>query len=436
MNAERFAAQAGAFRRGALRVAEWSIATAETSRLSLQTRDGQTGNAHAPLLLAETVTASYVVVWSDGLVSRGTLERRQLEADLDRSLGAARDAAYDDEDAARVSGPATLPDVRLHDEAVASVAAGAAAPLLERLDVARRRVEEAGARTWSASVSATETRSRVTTSRGVDATGRATLLSWYVGVNGEIGCARSWRALEPVDDVESRVARVLRTARLLDVPAPRFEGGERPVLLHPDVVEELVLETLLHQISGSTIAHGEGWFGPDDLRTRAPVLREDLTLRVDPLLPMRSGSYRITAEGIPAGRCTYIESGRLERPVAGLKYARRLGIEPTPVPSGMDALFLEGPAPPIRLEEAWCQAEGGGLVLNVLGVHTLDAASGDFSLAAPQVLLIRDGRPVGRFRATLAGNLRSILRRDDLRLVSFDGEHTPGLLFPCRLDPK
>jgi len=71
----------------------------------------------------------------------------------------------------------------------------------------------------------------------------------------------------------------------------------------------------------------------------------------------------------------------------------------------------------------------------VLGVHTQDATSGDFSLSAPQTLRIEEGSVRGRIRATISGNLFELLRRDDLRLVRFEGEHVPGLLVRCRIDP-
>ena len=69
----------------------------------------------------------------------------------------------------------------------------------------------------------------------------------------------------------------------------------------------------------------------------------------------------------------------------------------------------------------------------MLGVHTQDATSGDFSLAAPQALSIEKAQLGGRVRPTLSGNLFDSLRSDAMRLVRFEGFTTPGLLFECRL---
>ena len=198
-----------------------------------------------------------------------------------------------------------------------------------------------------------------------------------------------------------------------------------------------MLGVLLHNLSGSAVADDEGRFSRDAFGSEDPVLREDLTLRLDPLQPLRGGSYRFTAEGVPSGRITYLDRGRLRSPVLNRKYARRLGLAPTPIPFGMDALHFEGRAPLDR-EAALAEAAGGALILSVLGVHTQDFASGDFSLSAPQALAL-DGSPggyAGRLRCTISGNLFELLNDERTAFVDFPDEHVPGLLVHARLDPK
>jgi PmbA protein len=207
------------------------------------------------------------------------------------------------------------------------------------------------------------------------------------------------------------------------------------VLLAPRVVEAYVLGTLLENLNGPTVAHGEGHFRREEFGSGHAVLREDLGLRLDPLEPLRRGSYRFTSEGVPAAPCVFVERGRLLRPLLDLKYARRLGLAPTPLPLGLDTLHLEG-RESLTLPEAMLAADGGVLVLAVLGVHTQDNGSGDFSLAAPQALAIRGGAVGGRLRGTLSGNLFRVLVDDAMRLVAFEDEHTPGLLVRCRFDPQ
>ena len=423
------------YRSGGVRVRDFRIHATDAGRLALGVKDAHAGSPHAPLALKRGAGARFLVVWSDGPVSRGYLERTQVEDEPRRALEDARHAAYDDPDAARVVGPAEFPEVELHDGHTADAARGDTRALAGRLARLRQHIDAPGVRTWSGSFSFAEGRERVVTSAGLDASETSTSASWHVTLNGEAGAGHAARRVEPEAEFDARLGRLLDTARALLVAAEPFPGGRRPLILHPRVVEEYVLGTLLANLSGETVAHGEGRFRREDFDSGRPVLREDLGLRLDPLQPFRSGAYRFTAEGVPAARCTFIEAGRLVQPILDLKYAHRLGRPPTPLPLAADCLFLEGP-PVLSLEEALEGSRGGVLVLAVLGVHTQDSASGDFSLAAPQALRIDGARLGGKLRATISGNVFEVLRGERLALVRFEGEHTPGLAFDCRLDPR
>jgi len=256
-----------------------------------------------------------------------------------------------------------------------------------------------------------------------------------VTLDGEIGNGFSARAPESEADFEDRLDRLVQTALRLRVDAKPAAGGVLPVLLHPRVVEGYVLETVLANLGGAAVFHGEGHFRREDFGAARPVLREDLRIRLDPLEPLKSGSYRFTSEGLPAGAFTFIDRGRLMRPTLDLKYARRLGLPPTPLPYGVDTIHLEGPEP-FGLDAALEQMGDGVMILAVLGVHTQDSASGDFSLSAPQALRVTGGERTGRIRVTISGNLFDLLVDDRLKLVRFEGEHTPGLLLRCSVDPK
>jgi PmbA protein len=411
-------------------VQAWALAAAERRRLSLGVKDRQAGGVHAPMDLAESCGARYLLVWSDGKVSKGTLERRQLDAEAEGALVAARAHAYDDPDAAHVADPAPVPEVALHAPATAAMAAGDTALLASRLTEIRRRAEEAGIRTWSGSFSAAEATSRTLNSAGVDVVERSTTIGWHATFEGEFGEGHAARAPEDDPAFAARLKRLVETVRLLLAPEVPPPSGHRPVLLHPNVVEEYVLDTLLHNLDGAAVAHGEGAFVASQFGSGTPVLREDLSLRLDPLQPLRSGSYRISGEGVPARPEAFLEGGRLRTPVLDLKYARRLRRSPTALPYAMDAVAFEG-GPPLSLDHALGRC--ALLVLHVLGVHTQDPTSGDFSLSAPQSLAVGSGAFGGRVRATISGNLFEILRRDDTAFVRVPGETTPGLLVTCHV---
>ena len=106
------------------KVAGWSVHVAESTRLRLGVKDRRAGGVHAPLGLSDSRGARYLVIWDDDRVSRGYLERGQLEQDPAEILRWARAAAYRDPDAARVAEPAPVPDLPLFDETTAKSAGG------------------------------------------------------------------------------------------------------------------------------------------------------------------------------------------------------------------------------------------------------------------------------------------------------------------------
>lgn len=425
----------GSVRPDGRRIAAFTVYVAESRRASLGTKDRETGSPHAPLTLAESLNARYKLIWDDGRVSRGAMERKAVETAPEAVLTAARAASYVDPDAADVLGPDTFPDVAIHDAGIAAVAAGGVEVFADRLAAVRARVRSHGVRTWSGSMHAAEGTARVVTSAGLDVSGSGTSTGWSATFDGELGAGYGARSLEPMDEFERRLDRLVGFVLALREPAASRAGGVVPVLLHPDVVEDYVLGVLLYNLDGPQVAHGTGAFRKELFGSREAVFREDLTLRTDPLVPMAAGAYRFSQEGVPARACAYVEQGRLITPLLDLKYARRLGGRPSAFPAAMDTLFLECEKT-LDYQEALAVASGGGLVLSVLGVHTQDFTSGDFSLSAPQTLAIGPQGLAGRLRATISGNLFTLLRSPDVALVRFPGEHTPGILARCRLDPS
>lgn len=412
-------------------IERWSIYGTTSRRARLGTKDDRTGNAHAPMSFSEAAGARYLLVWDDGRISRGFVERCELEEDALAAVERTRATAFDDPDAARVAAPAPLPDVPLHDDGTAILAKGEIRPIAERFDHVRRCTAEGGFRTWSGSISAGYAEARLRTSSGVDFAGRGTSFGWYVGFDGVLGTGWSGRSPDAFDAFERRVEVLADRATALREPASAPAGGVVPVLLDPSVVEAFVIPATLHHFQGATVANGEGRFGREHFARRDAVFRDDLSVRVDPLLPLRAGSYRFTLEGVPAAPCTYLDRGCLVTPILDFKYARRLGREPTPVPHGTDALFLECDT---VVDEAAGRDAAAVWIFSVLGVHTQDFSSGDFSLSAPQGLRLGDGEFRGRLGGTISGNLFEVLRSPAMRFVRFEGEHTPGILAPIRFD--
>ena len=276
-------------------------------------------------------------------------------------------------------------------------------------------------------------RRRIVTSAGLDVTERATNDDgWHVTLRRR-DRRRPLRARAIEDEpLRRRGWTALIAAR---APAPAARARPRrtacvPVLLHPNVVEEYVLGTLLDNLDGASVAHGEGAFRREQFGSGRPVLREDLALRLDPLMPLRAGVLSVHGRGrsraAPARSSSAAASASRS---LDLKYARRLGLP-------ADARF---PTPWTRVvfEGARTALAAGGtglpaalLVLRVLGVHTQDPPAAT-SRCPRRRACARARRALGspRARHDLGQPVRSC-RRERHCFRGVRGRDTPGLLRP------
>jgi len=416
---------------GAMRVADWRVNWTWRQEVSAAIRDSEPLNVHAPLAVEESTAAGVLVQWADGRLSRRRVERAEA-AQPERFLEAALASAYEDSDGAVFVGPTTAPEVPLFVPETAAVAAGHLDPLAEVLSAARSVASSHGFRNLSGSVSAVHARSGVRTSRGCDLADEVTRFTWWFSFEGLASESDQRREPIPGSAVRERLAEPAdRVGRLLHDEANVLPGPV-PVLLHPNAAESFLFTYLLGNLEGDLVWNRRSAFRREQFDGGASVAREDLSVRLDPLVPFGAGSYHFTREGVVARKVDLIASGRLTTPILDLKYARRFGREPVPGPLGAESLvFASRPFP--SSEEAIGGLDRGLVVFSVLGLHTQDPTSGDFSVAAPQSLAIRAGRLGGRVRAALTGNFLQALHSPDMRLVRFPGQPMPGILLPAGL---
>ena len=107
---ERLLTALGSVRAADVGVRDWSVIFTRSRGMTLGVKDREVGNAHAPLTLHERSEAHYRLIWGDGRVSRGSLERRQLQENPTEALEISRAAAIDDPDAAWVLEPCAIPE--------------------------------------------------------------------------------------------------------------------------------------------------------------------------------------------------------------------------------------------------------------------------------------------------------------------------------------
>jgi len=196
-------------------------------------------------------------------------------------------------------------------------------------------------------------------------------------------------------------------------------SGKYPVLLHPEVAVDLLgivagmlsAEAVLKQRSLFTGKLGEVIASPlltliDDGRLVFPDGRAGL------------GTEPWDGEGLPTRRNVLLEKGILKTYLHTLKTAAEMGCDPTASAGrgtgsnpGVTTFNLFPEAGSQSPEALYRLAEGGVLITEIMGLHTVNPVSGDLSVGASG-LRIRDGVPCEAVdRLTFAGNLRDFLTR-------------------------
>jgi PmbA protein len=206
-----------------------------------------------------------------------------------------------------------------------------------------------------------------------------------------------------------------------------------PAILRNSVVTELV-DFVSSSFSAEEIDKGRSMLAG---KKGQKVFSEHITLIDDGLMPGGYGTSPFDGEGIPSAKTTLVDGGFVSGALYDSYYARKFGAEPT----GSAARGIKGP-PSISTTNFYMKAgkkkaskllEGipkGILITDLMGVHTANPVTGDFSLGASGIL-IENGkltRPVRGF--AVAGNVLELLRRvtdvgDDLRF--FGGTGAPSV---------
>ncbi len=196
-----------------------------------------------------------------------------------------------------------------------------------------------------------------------------------------------------------------------------------PAVLRNSVVAELI-EFLSPSFSAEQIDKGRSMLAG---KSGTLVFAEGVTLVDDGLLPGGYATAPFDAEGVPSRRTVLIDGGFVSGALYDGYYARKFGVEPTASavrgiksPPSIRFSNLSMRKGRVPASELVAGISSGVLITDLMGMHTANPVTGDFSLGASGIL-IEGGkltRPVKGF--AVAGNVLELFRKmtdigDDLR---------------------
>ncbi len=221
-------------------------------------------------------------------------------------------------------------------------------------------------------------------------------------------------------DVEDIARDVVFKATSLLNPSS-FDTKSLPVILFRESAA-MLLEAFSPMFLGDSLIKGKTLLKGKEGDSVGSKL---LTVVDDGTLQGGFSTYPYDAEGVPTGRKEVISEGVFKGFLHSLYTATKLGLKPTgnssrgdfrtQPTSGITNLYLEKGDK--SLEDMLSLGEVF-LVIDLMGLHTVDPISGEFSLGASGVLY-RGGKPYKTLRGvTIAGNILKLW--DDIEAVGED----------------
>ncbi len=226
---------------------------------------------------------------------------------------------------------------------------------------------------------------------------------------------RSWRNWEGLDPEGVGKQAGQQAAGLLG--AESLSTGRRSLLIPPGIAAGL-LEAAWKAWSAEMVQRGRSFLGG---REGTQIAAPGINLIDDGTLKEGLGTALVDDEGSPMQRTELVKDGKLTGLIYNIESARRANTSSTG--NGLRLEFQT--MPDVRPTNFWLlpgtqevkalknQAEGGLYLAEVMGLHTFDAVTGEFSLGASG-WVIEDGtlgRPVRG--VTIAGRMEELLRQID-----------------------
>jgi len=408
-----------------LQLMGWRTVVNESRAVSLGVKDNLPGGVYTPPSYHQGESGEVFLVWADGKCSQSRVQYLPGQQKLgENELSQWRLAAYEDPDASEIPRPEALPLVAVEDRELQKIVTGSAEKLFEQLG----RWLEAKPRDAKiqGNIQGVWGYRHLRTSTGLAVTYQQSQYMMWVSINSLVGAGWGKRRIILPNEEEMLWQRLVEYYSFLQHRGPEIIPGTK-VIFTPAVVEEMVGQFILPNLMGENVLNGQSAWEEGNFRAGRVVFDSQLSLVLDPLRPLEWGSYLVTAEGVPARRSVLVQNGSLQTPILRLKDAKRWGGEATALPHGTSGLYVYADS-----AEDWLPAlesiDDGVLILSVLGLHTQNAVTGDYSLSAPQALRIKQGKIMGRIDVKLNGNFFQDMASAQTRYARTELDTYPGMI--------
>ena len=406
----------------------WRFDLHELKGLEIGLKNNQIGGPYSAPSYKRSISGELYLIWDGHKYTSTKLDAKVIDS-FDENLVLWKKTAYYDMDGVPLYHPEDIPTVQLLDGYVTEIIDRNFETPFQLMSKGLKRLGDFGMDKISGKVKCYQNHRSLRNSDGLRVEFPQTAVEFFFQVNDSYGESYQEKKWPEEAEIDMKVNKTAEIGALLSKNAEVAISGQVKLIFPPDVFESFAGYFLLSNLYGSLVVNRQSAYSLDSFKEKRQVLRDDLSLEINNLLPFRSFSYRCTSEGVPGGMIRLISKGKLQTPILNLKYAGKSGFNPTPLPLGGRGFFLKPEGSMPTFEELISKTDLGLIVYSVLGLHTQDASSGNFSLTADQCLLVKNGMIAGKVKAAINGNFLNSLAEKTTEFATVQGEDNPACLF-------
>ena len=275
---------------------------------------------------------------------------------------------------------------------------------------------DSGCEVTGSGFSASEGRSLIVNSNGVsienEGTGYGLGLSVIIQEDGKIATAYNSQSSRFFDIDSEKLANEVCNLAKSSLNTKSIETGDYSVVLDYYAAVGL-LQTFLGAFDGENVRRGRSILKD---KTGQKIANESLTITDNPLLEKGMYSSKCDGEGSVSQKTDLIKDGKLNSFIYDIYTANCEGVKTTS--NGLRGSYFSTPMiSPTNLEFKFSEMKDlneidrGVLTTSVLGAHTANPISGDFSVEASNAFKIENGEltePISK--AMISGNIFEIMK--------------------------
>ncbi len=186
------------------------------------------------------------------------------------------------------------------------------------------------------------------------------------------------------------------------------------IILMPGVFNALNSFYISYNLNGENIYYKKSKYSYDDFKNGVQIFNNKYNFKKDPSIDWDVESSLITSAGRSCREYKYINEGKIYQPLLSERSAKMLDIENF-IPYQYGKKIIENPDG--NLKDLINSLENCYVLFDILGLHTQDPLSGNFSLTCSTGLYYEKGNPLGLCKGNIFGNYFDILSNPEIKII-------------------